>query len=501
MEEPTVLRETKIGQKGFVKEDVMTFLDELNSKIVSLEDELKQAQDAAPADPNELAKYRSQAETLQSKLNESNNALREKAKELEATKKELEESKKIIAQLKAGGAAQGGGNVQNAQAAAALEAAKKEIDNLRNQLKAAEAKVAAAEKNAAAKAPAGNAPAADPKAAEAANAELTKAKQDLTKLSADLAAKTKELEAKVRESAEKDSKIAAITKDKDTAVAAKDDEIKKLNTEIEELKAKADQGGMIPPSFDMGALFTEAQKTASKITVEAQRAADNVTNEANAKADQILREANTDAEKTIANANLTAETCIKEANDQAKNTVNEANSHAAKVNEMAETVRKMLRNEIDNVNARFNDISQSIARLTGQASDRMDEAKTLIGEARNSIPDGEPIKMGNAPQAEFKPTKAPKAALSNEDGSKKPASQQAFANTASNYSNGNGGYNSGNMNRNQTQQAAPKPAAQNAPQSNQDRVSKSSANFNFDMAELLKAAEEEVSHSPEGENK
>ena len=43
MDEPTVLRETKIGQKGFMKEDVMAYLDELNSKIVSLEDELKKA--------------------------------------------------------------------------------------------------------------------------------------------------------------------------------------------------------------------------------------------------------------------------------------------------------------------------------------------------------------------------------------------------------------------------------------------------------------------------
>ena len=38
---PTVLRETKIGQKGFIKEDVITYLDELNSKIVALEEDNK----------------------------------------------------------------------------------------------------------------------------------------------------------------------------------------------------------------------------------------------------------------------------------------------------------------------------------------------------------------------------------------------------------------------------------------------------------------------------
>ena len=55
MDEPTVLRTTKIGG-GFVKEDVMQYLDELNSKIVTLEDELKKAQDAGPADPQEIVK-------------------------------------------------------------------------------------------------------------------------------------------------------------------------------------------------------------------------------------------------------------------------------------------------------------------------------------------------------------------------------------------------------------------------------------------------------------
>ncbi|MBO5383779.1 MAG: hypothetical protein J6A30_05710, partial [Ruminococcus sp.] len=136
MDEPTVLRTTKIGG-GFVKEDVMTYLDELNSKIVSLEDELKKAQETGPADPQELVKYRNQVDSLQEKLNTSNNALRAAKKELDDAKKQHEADQKLIAQLKAGGAgAAAAVNAQaNAQSAAALEAAKKEIDNLRNQLK------------------------------------------------------------------------------------------------------------------------------------------------------------------------------------------------------------------------------------------------------------------------------------------------------------------------------------------------------------------------------
>ena len=47
MDQPMLLlRPTKIGG-GFVKEDVLAYVDELNSKIVALENELKEAQESA----------------------------------------------------------------------------------------------------------------------------------------------------------------------------------------------------------------------------------------------------------------------------------------------------------------------------------------------------------------------------------------------------------------------------------------------------------------------
>lgn len=524
MDEPTVLRTTKIGG-GFVKEDVMTYLDELNSKIVSLEDELKKAQETGPADPQELIKYRNQVDNLQEKLNASNNALRAAKKELEEAQKQHEEDQKLIAQLKSGapgaaaaannaqaaaaaqaleaakkeidslktqldaakkaGAQQGGNAQANAQAAAALEAAKKEIESLRAQLKTAEQKAAAA---------ASAAPAAG---GGADAAELAKVKAELAKLTADLDAKSKELEtrtaelaAKAKESVEKDTKISQLTKDITSATAEKDAEIKKLNDEITELKENAESGGMIPSSFDMGALFTEAQKTANKITIEAQRNADKVTKEANDKADQIVKEANTEAEKTLSNANMTAEACIKEANDQAKTTVDEANLHADKVNEMSATVRKMLLNEIESVNTKFNDITSVLNRLTGQATDRMNEAQLIIGEARKTIDDNAAnttVKKAEAPKAQFEAAKDPAANLNEKSSGSgfQGNFADALADTAAKQMNE---INSGSNNN--------KPAA--APQSApQQPAAKKSANFNFDMAELLKAAEEEAAKNPE----
>lgn len=469
MQEPTVLRETKIGQKGFIKEDVMQYLDELNSKIVSLEEELKQAQETEPADPQEIVRYRNQVDSLQEKLNASNNALRAAKAELDAAKRQHEQDVAMINQLKSGKAAAPQSGTQPQASPAELAAAKNEIEKLRSQLKVSEQKLAAAQK-----APqTGNQTAA---ADTSKDAELAKAKTEIAKITGELTAKDSEITAKVREIAEKDTKISQLVKDvkdKESAVAKRDEEIAKLNDEITELKENAESGGVIPASFDMGALFTEAQKTANKITIEAKHAADKMTKEANEKAEQIVKDANAEASKTIDNANTTAETCIKEANEQARLTVMEANLHADKVNEMSATVRNLLLNEIESVNAKFNDISGTINRLSNQASERMSEAQLVIGEARKAVSDNSEsdVKKVEAPSAAFEAKKAPTAPVKPENNSDKST-----------------------YNNNSVQQQPNKPSSQSH---HENKSSKKAANFNFDMSELLKAAEEEAAKNPE----
>ncbi|MBO5103631.1 MAG: hypothetical protein J6B74_01015, partial [Ruminococcus sp.] len=123
MDEPTVLRTTKIGG-GFVKEDVLTYLDELNSKILSLQEENETIKKAGSSSNNDddVRKYKNQIDNLQEKLNASNNALRN-------AKKELEAAQNTIAQLQAGKPVPAGAvPANNAQ----LDAAKKEIENLKN---------------------------------------------------------------------------------------------------------------------------------------------------------------------------------------------------------------------------------------------------------------------------------------------------------------------------------------------------------------------------------
>lgn len=535
MAESTILRETKIGQKGFVKEDVMTYIDELNSKIVSLEDEIKKGSPATPVDQQEIIKYRNQIDNLQEKLNASNNALRAAKKEVEELQKQHDSDLKLIEQLKAGGpgaaaaAAQSNAQTaaaleaakkeidrlnaalkdaqaksaapqaaapqqnaqQNAQAAAALEAAKKEIERLNAQLKDAQAKAAAA-----AKAPAQAAPAQAEQAAN--NAELAKTKQEISRLTSELGSKAKEI-------AERDKTIAQITKDKDDAAAQlknKDAEIAKLNGEITSLNGEITtlKESANDPTAQMGLIFAEAQKTVSMLKTQAKSEADKTISDATEKADAILREANEKAEKTINDANVTAEACINEANDQAKTTVENANKHADKINEMSSTVRDMLLNEIEGVNTKFNDISSVLSRLTGQATDRMSEAQLIIGEAKKSISTAESIQKIEAPKADFKATQAPKATLSDigkeapaaPSDAKKADALDPFASigSAGSYESKNHGFN------NSKPAPAPAPAPAAAPAPKQNPAPKKN-NFSFDMEALLKAAEEEAAKNPE----
>lgn len=470
MDEPVVLRTAKVG--GFVKDDVLQYVDELNSKNVALEEQIKALQEAGPADPQEIAKYRSQIDNLQDKLNNANNSLRAAKTELETLKKQHESDIALINQLKSQSGGQAGAAVNTpanaAQAAelnsakAALIKAKEEIDKLKASVEAAENRAKAAEEKAnnvaAAPAPA---PAAVDTSAK--DAEIAEAKKALEAKTSALAAKDNELQNKIKE-----------LDDKAKLIADKDGEIEKLKAEIEELKENADSAA-IPTSFDMGALFTEAQQTAKKITIEAKNAADKAVKEAQAQAKQIVNDANAEAEKAINSANTTADKCVKDANEQAKLTILDANTRADKVNEMADTVRNMLVTEIDGIQAKFDDISGLMRKLASQASDRMDESKSIIDNARKSITDVPEVKKAELPQDTVFNNHAamPEYAKVPE---KKPVSDMGNS------------YNS-----QQNKPVNEQPASNNSQKPYQDKNMKKAADFNFDMSELLKAAEEEAS--------
>jgi hypothetical protein len=164
----------------------------------------------------------------------------------------------------------------------------------------------------------------------------------------------------------------------------------------------------------------------------------------------------------------------------------------------------MLLNEINSVNTKFDDISAVIKRLADQAADRMGEAQVIIGEAKKAVDKGEndgKIQKAEAPVAKFEAAVAPtvdvKPSAVNTDIKSDKKENDAkpnapFANMGDksfNKPNNNGfNNNSFNSNNNNNKPADPKAAQQ-----------KKLSNINMDMAELLKAAEEEAAKNPEEE--
>lgn len=503
MEQPTVLRTTKIGG-GFVKEDVLTYLDELNTKIEGLEKELQEANGPAqPAvDPHEIAKYRNQIDSLQEKLNKSNQILRETKKEndelragkpvaaanpqmqaaLDSARKEIENLKGQLKNANAKGAGQGN---------ASLDAARKEIENLRGQLKSSEQKnselkAALAEQKSSAGNQADN---------TALNAELAKAKQDIAKINAELKSRTEQLNAKIKESADKDIKITKLTKDASSS-ADKD-------AEIAQLKEKLNNPTALLNDL-MNSILNNAQESAEKSKKEAKEEAEKTIKEASEKADKIIRDADASAKKTVDEANATAKKTIDNANAEAKKTVdtanadaektvNDANSKASKLNEMSSTVRTIILNEIESVNSKFTSLSDAINNLTSQTSDKMKEVKTIIDDARKAVESNESntLKLVDTPKAEVKTAAAPQ---NNNTASKKPVippAMDGFDDIIAKPVNNNSPFNRGSANvQNQS-----RPAANNTAIPNSPAPKKPVSNFGFDMDALLKAAEEEAAKS------
>ncbi|MDE6521073.1 MAG: hypothetical protein K2K91_11580 [Ruminococcus sp.] len=486
MEQPTILRTTKIGG-GFVKEDVIDYIDELNSKMEAMQKELDDAKNSSQSNAvpqQEIARYRTQIDSLQEKLNASNNALRSVRKENDELKKqlagkgiptgtanpqvqaELENAKKEIANLKsqlAAKTAQGG----NQQLQNAFEAAKKEVATLKAAL--AEQKSAGA----------GKAP-----DNSAINAELAKAKQELSKLVAELKTKTDQLNAKTKESADKDAKITALAKESESA-KKKDEEISKLNAEVSKLKADLSN-----PAAIMGNFFADAQEMVNKRKQEADADAEKTIKEAEEKAEKIVKEANEKADKTV-----------KEANEKADKTIREYNEKTSKLNEMSETVRSILFSEIESVSSKLATLTTTINDITAQTSDKVDEAKAIMNEARKAVETNDskafikPVENINKPASASKAT-APAAP--------KPVAEvpkQKPADTVKPVAPAMSGMDDIVI---KPVASSPKPAVTQTPPpkpapavKNEPPKKKPINNFGFDMEALLKAAEAEASKTEE----
>ena len=454
MDQPNVLRNTKIGG-GFVKEDVLAYVDELNSQIYALQEERdelkKKAQSGGSANDEMKAEYEAELSRLRGELGTTKNQLRAAQDELK-NRPVIDGSGAGVVSEEAFAAAQQEATDAKADLAsvqAELVLAQEEQTELNNKITELESRLTTLNEDneslrqdlasAAAQALSGGGEGSEELAQqiaeyqskisestatiEALEARAAESAAELETLRSELDAKNAMIEETAGLSSESDlQKLAeyeAVISEQSSSLAEKDRELEQLRQENADLKENGADTG-----FDMSALFMEAQMTAKKVATEANKKANAITKDAEEKAAKTIADANAQAEQTIADANKQAEQTIADANKQADETISNANAEAEKklndadaqaiktvadaeesvrasiedaerrtktTTETARTVRALLRSEIDSVSKKFNEISLVLENLSGQAGSRLSEAKNVISEARSTVGDDDDV--------------------------------------------------------------------------------------------------------------
>lgn len=444
MDQPTVLRTTKIGN-GFIKEDVLAYVDELNSKIYTLEEECNDLKEklnhGGGISDDAVREYEAELSRLRGELGTTKNQLRAAQDELKnrpvigtdgeagASAAELEAVQQQLAQA----------NEKNDSLTTQVEAMKADVErlteenqSLRSDLSAAAAQALGSGEDAAKIA--------------ALTAQLADATAEIESLKGELEAKDIMLEEQSGLSNESDlAQITALTAqvaEKDTAIAEKDHALADAQKKIAELEATVEnQNKQIADlkSNDgmsaMSALFMQAQELTNKATADAKAEAERITSEAQEQADSILSEANAQAEQTITSANTQAEEVVSAANSQADTTIANANAQAdatissanveaertlsdaqnkaaqsireaeesvrAKIEDAdrrskmttdtAVTVRALLRSEIDAVTKKISEATHILKELQDQTNTRMSEARDVIAKAKDAVSDSDEL--------------------------------------------------------------------------------------------------------------
>ena len=437
MDQPNVLRTTKIGG-GFVKEDVLAYVDELNSQIYALQEERdelrKRAESGGGLNDAKEAEYESELTRLRGELGTTKNQLRAAQDELK-NRPVIEggEGGIPVADFEAARQEATDAKADLASVQAELELAREEQLELNNKITELESRLTTLNEDneslrqdlasAAAQALSGDGGAEAAAQIAAFQEQAAEAGRQIASLRSELDAKNAMIEEQAGLSSESDlQKLAeyeAQISEQTAALADKEREIENLQQQVADLKENSTDS-----SFDMSALFVEAQNTAKKVTSEARREADKRINEAKAQAETIISEATAKAEAAVAEANQQAEQTIADANKQADETISNANAEAEKklndadakaiqtvadaeesvrssledaerrtktTTETARTVRALLRSEIDSVSKKFNEISLVLENLSGQAGSRLTEAKNVIADARNTVGDDDDV--------------------------------------------------------------------------------------------------------------
>lgn len=404
---PNTLKDAKMGQKGYDKESVNIYVEELNSKIRQLETELEEATENGDKQESQL--------------------ITQYKKDLEAAQKRATDAEKLAqdnaAQLQ-------GANDKAAQLAAALKTEKEErssdAQKMKQLLQQAQAQASTADEGKMKEFQ------EEIVALKGEISQLTTENTELkNKASADgeLSESVKSLQDQLDAKEDELAKMQNELNDLGGQIFAKDSQIDDLKAKVEELESQSAAPSFVAPEMDMSAIFAEAQKNANQLVIQAKTAADKMTRdaethskktiaEADAKAELTIRDAEEKAKKTTSDADATAKKTVDDANAEAARILKDAEDHSAKAKEEAEellkntrieaeaesvrikkdaveqenrvrqltaTIRSMLTIEIEGMEKSVKEASELMAKAQSQMTEKIDSVNHIITEARSSV--------------------------------------------------------------------------------------------------------------------
>lgn len=376
-----IFRDTTGFSKGYLKEDVDKYtkklvedIDALSKKVRNLEDQLEEANDKTKKAEEDLEAAKEAAKNEMS-MGGSDSAAREKITGLES------EVKTLTTKLNSA-------NITLKKLEEALEIEKKARQSEKNLYEVAE-------KTGKVSAPA--------QTSGASSDELKEKDKKLSEKEAELKAKAEQLKSKEEQLMSKEKEIVSLKK----TIAQKDSKIEELNSEVKTLKEKSsssDSSTEFKSTFDLGSIFTEAQKTAMKITEEARAAAEATKHEATEK-----------GEKIIADANNKAKEIIEKAEKDAEDMKSDVNSKADSLDKITENMRTAFSSDLSNLKTNLKELSEMIAVIESDINKKVEDTdkkideysknmfdKAALSEYIKTLPKAEPKQPVSAPQQNVK---------------------------------------------------------------------------------------------------
>lgn len=384
-----MLRETKFGQKGFLQEDVLNYVDELQTKIEDLEKRIEDLKESGSnADTKQLNDI---IKTLESKLRANDTTL---ANERQARERERQEYEMKLKRANANG------GVVNPELEKELAQkdeiiAQKDIELSKMQEKVQEVKTFLLSKD------------------EDTSRRIAEKDAEIVQLNETINKLTTEKQV-LEETISGDTSKTQINELNQTIVEQQNT-IEELQSTITQLNAELDGKVDINNIDELSQKLSIENKNRllgadmTNLLNVAQLQATNTINNAKSQADSILEEANStkddavaEAEKIIAEANETAEKTITDAKEQAEKIINDAevsvHDRLVEVNEKSENIAQ--------TNSNFKDIiMQQISVLSdglGSIMDLINNANETISNVTDKIVEDQSLKdlIENLPHEE-----------------------------------------------------------------------------------------------------